>query len=143
MKFLNESGQKITLKQSETLPGYEVTLAEDTVIDSAVNNPFFKGVNVFQLPKKLKGFRDNPDLQTLLEPKALHTGVKLELADDEFALFEPNLDLVTSKRLQKVNCVFGNGQEVLPQFVNFGLKKVKLAKNTCVGVLFIQKVKNN
>ena len=54
MKFLNEQEQEISLKRAENLPGYEVTLAEDTVIDSAVNNPFFKGINVLQLPKKLK-----------------------------------------------------------------------------------------
>lgn len=139
MKFLNENGQEITLKRLETLPGYEVTLAEDTVIDSAVNNPFFKGINVLQLPKKLKGFRDNQDLQTLLAPKALHTGVKLELADDEFTLFEPKLDLVTSKRLQNVNRVFGDGQEIVPQFVNFGLKKVKLNAGAIIGYITIQK----
>ena len=61
MKFLNEKGQEITLKQSVNLPGYEVVLAEDTIIESAVNNPFFKGINVLQLPKKLKGFRENED----------------------------------------------------------------------------------
>lgn len=137
MKFTNENGQEISLKRSTTLPGYEVTLAEDTVIDSAVNNPFFKGINILQLPKKLKGFRDNPDLKTLLEPQALHTGIKLELAEDEFALFEPNLDLVTNKRLQNVNHAFGNGQEVVPQFVNFGLKKVSLKLGMVVGTIII------
>lgn len=137
MKFTNENGQEISLKRSTTLPGYEVTLAEDTVIDSAVNNPFFKGINILQLPKKLKGFRDNPDLKTLLEPQALHTGIKLELAEDEFALFEPNLDLITNKRLQNVNHAFGNGQEVVPQFVNFGLKKVSLKLGMVVGTIII------
>ncbi|SCB79212.1 hypothetical protein [Weissella bombi] len=137
MKFLDETGQEITLKRSTTLPGYEVTLAEDTVIDSAVNNPFFKGINILQLPKKLKGFRDNPDLKTLLEPKSLKTGIKLELADDEFALFEPNLDFVTNKRLQNVNRIFGNGQEIVPQFVNFGLKKVSLRSGMAIGTITI------
>ncbi|WP_165314560.1 hypothetical protein [Weissella sagaensis] len=137
MKFTNENGQEISLKRSATLPGYEVTLAEDTVIDSAVNNPFFKGINILQLPKKLKGFRDNPDLKTLLEPQTLHTGIKLELADDEFALFEPNLDLVTTKRLQSVNRIFGNGQEIMPQFVNFGLNKVKMTEETKIGTVMI------
>lgn len=55
MKFLNKQGQEISLKRAENLPGYEVTLAEDTVIDSAVNNPFFKGINILQLPKKDEG----------------------------------------------------------------------------------------
>lgn len=137
MKFLNEQGQEVSLRRAENLPGYEVTLAEDTVIDSAVNNPFFKGINVLQLPKKLKGFRDNPDLQKLLEPKILNTKITLVLDDGNFALFEPDLYLMTEKGLQSVNRVFGNGQKVEPRFVNFGLKNVKLKKGTIVGNIFI------
>lgn len=137
MKFLNEQGQEVSLRRAENLPGYEVTLAEDTVIDSAVNNPFFKGINVLQLPKKLKGFRDNPDLQKLLEPKILNTKITLVLDDGNFALFEPDLYLMTEKGLQSVNRVFGNGQKVEPRFDNFGLKNVKLKKGTIVGNIFI------
>ena len=99
MKFLNEQGQEVSLRRAENLPGYEVTLAEDTVIDSAVNNPFFKGINVLQLPKKLKGFRDNPDLQKLLEPQQFSTGIKLDLSANEVAIFEPNEELVQNKKL--------------------------------------------
>ncbi len=139
MKFTNENGQEINLKRSATLPGYEVTLAEDTVIDSAVNNPFFKGINILQLPKKLKGFRNNPDLKTLLEPQTLHTGIKLELAEDEFALFEPCDDLVVNKRLVMINRIFGNDNVVKPMFINLGLTKVKLDANTIIGTIFIQK----
>lgn len=139
MTFTDGNGQAISLKRSAVLPGYEVTLAEDTVIDSAVNNPFFKGINILQLPKKLKGFRDNSDLKTLLEPKTLHTDIKLELLDDEFALFEPKLDLLNNKRLQNVNCIFGNGQEIEPQFINFGLKKVVLKKSMVLGNVIILK----
>lgn len=140
MKFLNEAGQEITLKRSTTLPGYEVTLAEDTVIDSAVNNPFFKGINILQLPKKLKGFRDNPDLKTLLEPKALHTGIKLELADDEFALFEPNKNLTVDNRLFLNNRMFGNQKIITPMFTNIGLKKVSLGKNMVIGTIVIMRI---
>lgn len=137
MKFLNEAGQEITLQRSTTLPGYEVTLAEDTVIDSAVNNPFFKGINILQLPKKLKGFRDNPDLETLLEPKSLNTGIKLKLDDNEFALFEPNPDLIIDNRLLLNSHAFGNNEIVKPMFINFGLKKIKLSIGQVVGKLII------
>lgn len=137
MKFLNEQGQEISLKRAENLPGYEVTLAEDTVIDSAVNNPFFKGINVLQLPKKLKGFRENNDLQTLLEPKKLNANITLIMDDDHVVLFEPDLYLVTEKRLQVVNRIFGNGQKIEPRFINFGLKNVKLKKGTILGNIFI------
>ena len=137
MKFLNEQGQEITLKRAENLPGYEVTLSEDVVIDSPVNNPFFKGINVLQLPKKLKGFRDNPDLQTLLEPKKINTGIKLMLDNNQFVLFEPDLQLMTERRLQSVNRVFGSEDNVEPKFVNFGLKNVNLKKGTIIGNIFI------
>lgn len=139
MKFLDETGQEITLKRSTTLPGYEVTLAEDTVIDSAVNNPFFKGINILQLPKKLKGFRDNPDLKTLLEPNSLNTGVQLDLNDDENVFFEPPDNLIVNKRLILVNRIFGNGKVISPMFINLGLKKVKLDANLVIGTIFIQK----
>ena len=97
MEFLNEQGQKITLKRSEILPGYEITVANNVTIDSPVNNPFFKGINVLQLPKKLKGFRDNPDLQNLFIPQTLNTGIKLELDDDEIVFFEPNNSFIIKK----------------------------------------------
>lgn len=137
MRFLNEGGQEITLKRSETLPGYEVTLAEDMVIDSAVNNPFFKGINVLQLPKKLKSFRNNSDLQTLLKPQKLNTGIKLDFLDNEIAFFEADPDLTLNKKLNLTNHVFGSQNLVQPYFVNMGINKVKLSKGTVIGVLVI------
>ena len=139
MKFLNEQGQEVSLKQAENLPGYEVTLAEDTVIDSAVNNPFFKGINILQLPKKLKGFRNNPDLQKLLQPKALNTGIKMRLNENEFVFFSPAENLVLEKRLLSTNQIIGQNESLAPLFINFGLKKIKLDKNTVIGTIIIQK----
>lgn len=136
MRFLNKKEQEITLKQSEQLPGFEVTLAKDTIIDSPVNNPFFKGVNVLQLPKKLKGFRDNPDLKMLLVPQLVETDVKLDLAENQFALFEPNVEL-TNKKLHNINYVFGNNMLIEPRFVNLGLKKINLKKGQVVGTIII------
>lgn len=139
MKFLNEQGQEITLKRAENLPGYEVMLSEDVVIDSAVNNPFFKGINVLQLPKKLKGFRDNPDLQEILKPKAFNTGIKLNLTDKEYAFFEPNVDLSKNKKIVLVNRLFGNNAAIEPLFINFGLKKIKIRRNTVIGTIVVSK----
>lgn len=136
MEFLNEQGQKITLKRSEILPGYEITVANNVTIDSPVNNPFFKGINVLQLSKKLKGFRDNPDLQKLLEPKRVNTDIKLDLADNQFAIFEPDKSL-TNKKLQSINYIFGNNMTVAPTFVNFGLKNIKLNKGDVIGTIII------
>lgn len=139
MKFLNEQGQEISLKRAENLPGYEVTLAEDTVIDSAVNNPFFKGINVLQLPKKLKGFRDNPDLKKLLESQKLNTGVYLDLASDEYVTFIPNQELVRNERLIVVHDTFGSGNTVVPLVINFGLKKIKLSEGKVIGTVIVKK----
>lgn len=139
MKFLNEQGQEITLKRAENLPGYEVTLSEDVVIDSAVNNPFFKGINVLQLPKKLKGFRDNPDLQEILKPQEVNTGVQVKLDEGELAFFEPDKDLILTNKLILVNRIFGKNEDIVPMFINYGLQKVRLKANTIVGTIFIQK----
>lgn len=139
MKFLNEQGQEISLKRAENLPGYEVTLSEDVVIDSAVNNPFFKGINILQLPKKLKGFRSNSDLKDLLKPQKLSTGIKLRLDDEEFVVFEPCMELAISKRLLLVNRIFRDNEVIKPLFVNFGLKKIHLRKGTALGTVLIQR----
>lgn len=137
MKFLNKQGQEIKLQRSKVLPGFEVKLSEDTTVDSPVNNPFFKGINFLQLPKKLKGFRNNPDLQALLEPKILNTDIQLELAENQFAVFEPNLDM-TNKKLHNVNHIFGSGMFVRPSFVNFGLKNINLKKGEVIGTIIIR-----
>ena len=137
MKFLNEQGQEITLKRAENLPGYEVTLAEDITVNSAVNNPFFKGINILQLPKKLKGFRENPDLKKLLEPQKLNSGIRLNFNGNEFGVFEPSSVLAKEKRLLLTSHNFGDGQMVSPEFVNFGLKNVHLKKGSVIGTLII------
>lgn len=136
MKFLNEQGQNITLKRSEKLPGYEIMVADNVTINSPVNNPFFKGINILQLPKKLKGFRDNPDLQKLLEPKIVNTDIKLDLADNQFAIFEADKNL-TNKKLQSINSIFGNNMTVAPMFVNFGFKNINLKKGDVIGTIII------
>jgi len=141
MQFLNEQGQAVILKRATTLPGYEITLAAETTIESSVNNPFFKGLNILQLPKKLKGFRDNADLKMLLQPQALNAGIKLELADNEYAVFEPNKDLVTNKHLTLVHRAFGNGEMVQPLFINFGVKNAKLPAGTVIGTLMVLETK--
>ncbi|MDF8372265.1 hypothetical protein [Weissella paramesenteroides] len=138
MKFLNEKGQEITLKQSVNLPGYEVVLAEDTIIESAVNNPFFKGINVLQLPKKLKGFRENEDLKKLLEPQILNSGVILSLNHGEFGYFQFSKEIIMKFRLVSATEIFGNNELISPMVVNMGLKNIKLKKNTIIGTLIGQ-----
>jgi len=142
MKFTNEDGQEISLKRSATLPGYEVTLAEDTVIDSAVNNPFFKGINILQLPKKLKGFRDNPDLNMLFTPQVIKINIKVEISDSQIVIFQPKFNLVNNLKIQMVNQIFTNGEVINPSFINLGLHKINLKKNTVIGDILILNVFN-
>lgn len=137
MKFLNEQGKEITLKNSASLPGYEVTLSEDIVIASVVDNPFFKDINILQLPKKLKGFRNNPDLKTLLQPQKLNTGIKMVTSNKEFVWFEPSMELMVNKKLNLVNHVFGNEDIVQPYFINMGIKKIHLQQGMVIGTLLV------
>lgn len=136
MKFFNKNGEEIVLNKSAILPGYEVTLAEETIIDSFVDNPFFKGINILQISKKLKGFRNNSDLNKLLEPQSLDTGVKVESEETGIIYFEPKETLVTEKKLILVNHVFEERKVISPLFVNFGLKKVKLDAGMVIGTIF-------
>lgn len=137
MKFLNEEGREITLKRAENLPGYEVTLSEDVVIESAVDNPFFKGINILQLPKKLKGFRKNSDLKNLLKPQTLTTNIRMDSADNKLGIFCPTPELRENNRLLLDNGNFFSGQLIKPSFINFGLKPVILHKHTVIGVIVI------
>lgn len=97
MKFLNKEGEEITLNKSSILPGYELILEKDIVIDSPTNNPFFKKINIVQLSKKIKGFRDDSDLKNLLAPCVIDTEIKLCLDSNEYAIFEPVPALVKEK----------------------------------------------
>lgn len=143
MKFLNEQGKEITLKRAENLPGFLVTVPEQIVIDSPVNNPFFKGINVLQLPKKLKGFRDNPDLKMLLSPNKIKTNIFLKSnLNSEIVIFEPDSTLVNDKKLYVENRIFGNNQEIVPLFLNLGLKNVKLSAGTKIGTIYVIAVGN-
>lgn len=143
MKFLNGQGQEITLKRAENMPGFVVTVSEQIVIDSPVNNPFFKGINVLQLPKKLKGFRDNQDLKMLLSPNKVKTNIFLKSnVNSEIVIFEPDSTLVNDKKLNVENRIFGNNQEIVPLFLNLGLKNVKLNAGTKIGTIYVIAVEN-
>lgn len=143
MKFLNGQGQEITLKRAENMPGFVVTVSEQIVIDSPVNNPFFKGINVLQLPKKLKGFRDNSDLKMLLSPNKIKTNIFLKSnVNSEIVIFEPDSTLVNDKKLYVENRIFGNNQEIVPLFLNLGLKNVKLNVGTKIGTVYVMAVEN-
>lgn len=139
MRFLNKVGEEITLNKSAILPGYEIVLEEDVVIDSPTNNPFFKKINIVQLSKKIKGFRDDSDLETLFEPQAVDTKITLSLDSNEYTLFEPATSIVKENKLILINRIFGNNEIIKPLFINFGINKVILRKGTVIGTLIISK----
>lgn len=140
MKFLSEFNKEIELKSAASLPGFEIKLSEDVVIESQINNPFFKGLkgmNILQLPKKMKGFRNNPDLKKFLDPVKVKTGIKAELNEKQFLVFQPNADLLSLYKLQASNQIFGMNEEISPAFVNYGLHNVKLQANMVIGNVIV------
>lgn len=138
MKFWDEQGNEVVLKKSKTLPGYEVILSEDVVIDSPVDNPFFKGINILQLPKKMKGFRNNSDLGKILQPQKVNIKIRAKLRNNEFVIFKAEKQIIDSLHLILVDNTFGDGEYIQPMFINFGIKKVVLEAGSIIGTLIIQ-----
>ncbi|MBJ7689495.1 hypothetical protein HAU32_11155 [Weissella confusa] len=139
MTFIQD-GLEVTLEPSVTLPGYTISVKEETKIPSPLSNPFFKGLNILQLPKMMKGLRQNADLQTMLLPVAVPTDVTAELAANQVAVFVPSQQLADEHRLHVSTQYFGSGVEIKPTFINLGLKDVKLASGTVLGTVLIQTV---
>lgn len=140
MEFFSEVSQELKIKKAKNIPGFEITLSDDVVIKSQINNPFFKGLkglNILQLPKKMKGFRDNPDLKNFLDPVIVKSGIKVSLEEDQFVVFQPNLEILKSNKLQANNQIFGNNEEIKPLFLNYGFHNVTLKKNTVIGNVIV------
>jgi dUTP pyrophosphatase len=137
-------GQGVNLPVRTTLnaAGYDFEAAQDIVIPSALSNPFFKGLNVFALGK-LKGIRDNEDLQQILKPVLVPTGIKAYMGENEYLQLVSRSSAPIKKRLMMPNAVgivdadyynnAGNEGEIFFQFINFGLKDVKIKKGERIG----------
>lgn len=140
MKFLNNDNTEINLKRSDDLPGFEVSISENVIFESPLNNPFFKGfkgINILQIPKKMKGFRNNPDLNRLLDPIKIDTGIKASLEEGQFVLFQPNIETLRMHKLQGVSQLFTNGQEICPSFINYGMHEASLKNGTVIGSIIV------
>lgn len=140
MRFFSENDQDIKLKKTKNLPGFEITLTENLSIKSQINNPFFtglRGMNIIQLPKKMKGFRDNPDLQNLLEPVKVRTGIKADLNDSQFLIFQPDLEFLRAHKLWANNQIFGHDEEIVPTILNYGFHDVTLTKDMVIGNIIV------
>lgn len=137
--FVKEN-KKIELNRSKDFPGYEILAAEDTSIDSISSNPFFHGINILALPKKMKGFRDNKDLDKILKPVAIETDIQAKLEENQFITFIPDRKFTDGMKVFSVRNHFGPSDMLQPMFVNFGLKNIKIHEGENIGIIFIQSV---
>lgn len=140
MKFIDNNNAEVKLKKAGNLPGYEISISEDVIIESPLSNPFFqglKGINILQIPKKIKGFRSNSDLQQLLDPIKINTGIKSILQEGEFVLFQPNNEALAMLKLQGSTQIFTTGEDISPLLVNYGMHEAKLKKNTVIGTIIV------
>lgn len=140
MKFLNNNNIEIKLSKSVNFPGFEVLMPKSMVIESQLDNPFFKefkGVNILQFPKKMKGFRNNSDLEQLFDPVKINLGIKPILEENQVAIFQPDINTLTMHKLQGSSQLFANGEEISPSFINYGMHEVKLEKDTVIGDIIV------
>lgn len=142
MVFKKEN-EVVELVKSKYLPGFEIISLEDINIKAATSNPFFHGMNILALGKKLKGLRDNTDLKELLKPVSIRTGIKAELEINQFITFVPCKSFSGENRLLNVDNIYGSIESIDPVFINFGLKDVKIFKGDLLGTILIQTVENN
>lgn len=138
----DEQGINLPARTTTHAAGYDFEAAADIVIPSALSNPFFKGLNVFALGK-LKGIRDNEELQQILKPVLVPTGIKAYMGDSEYLQLVSRSSAPIKKRLMMPNAVGivdadyynndGNEGEIFFQFINFGLKDVTIKKGERIG----------
>lgn len=137
--FINEN-KSIQLNKSPNFPGYEITAVEDTTVTSITSNPFFHGINILALSKKMKGFRDNEDLNKVLKPVIVKTDIQANVEENQFVTFIPDNKFANLKKIFSVRNYFGPSELIQPSFVNFGMKDVKIHKGEKLGVVIIQSV---
>jgi len=109
----------------------------DITIPSVLSNNFFKGLNILSLGK-LSKLRDNEDLQDMLKPVLIPTGIKAYMGEGEYLQLVSRSSGPIKKRIMMPNAVGivdadyynneGNEGEIFFQFINFGLKDAILKK---------------
>lgn len=137
--FIKEN-KNIKLNRSQNFPGYEINATDDTIISSITSNPFFHGINILALSKKMKGFRDNEDLNKILEPVIVKTDIQAKLEKNQFITFIPDKKFTDAMKIFSVRNYFGPSELIQPSFVNFGMKDVKIHKGEEIGIVLIQSV---
>ncbi|WP_220740731.1 deoxyuridine 5'-triphosphate nucleotidohydrolase [Leuconostoc miyukkimchii] len=135
-------GLNLPQRSTQSAAGYDFEASEDIVIPSAASNQFFKGLSILSLGK-LKGVRDNADLQNMLKPVLVPTGIKAYMAEGEYLQLVSRSSGPIKKRIMMPNAVGivdadyynnpSNEGEIFFQFINFGLKDVHIKKGERIG----------
>lgn len=136
--MFKKEGKMIKLVKSTDFPGYEISASESVTIKSIMSNPFFHGINILALSKKMKGVRNNKDLSRIMEPIKVTTNIQADLKDNQFVTFIPNKKFADDFRLFSVQNFYGPLELIEPSFVNLGIKDIKICKEQLLGVVFIQ-----
>lgn len=140
--MFKREGKTIELVKSTNFPGYEITASENVTIESIMSNPFFHGINILALSKKMKGIRNNKDLSHIFEPVKISTDIQADFSDNQFITFIPDNKFSNDFRLFNIQEFYGPMDLIEPSFVNLGVKDIKICKEELLGVVFIQSVSN-
>jgi len=137
-----QDGLNLPKRSTQSAAGYDFEASEDMIIPSATSNPFFKGLSILSLGK-LKGVRDNTDLQNMLKPVLIPTGIKAYMAEGEYLQLVSRSSGPIKKRIMMPNAVGivdadyynnpSNEGEIFFQFINFGMKDVHIKKGERIG----------
>lgn len=133
MRNIEKKGKTIKLEFGVNgIPGYHLTADHDIKIKSVLSNDFFKGISVVNLPKKMKGFRSNPDLVNSLKPTKIETEVSFQLNELEYILLKLDEELIVNHHLLLVNEI-SNGKIINFEVINVGLQDVNIKAGQIIG----------
>lgn len=136
MRKITKNEETVELEFGRVLAGYTLTNSDKIIIPSVLSNPFFKGISIVNLPKKLKGVRSNENLNDLLKPVVVHTGISIELDTLETIQLVPNEKLIQEQHLLSVN-TSSDGQNIDISFINIGINDVVIEAGQFVATALI------
>ena len=135
-------GLNLPKRSTQAAAGYDFEASADIVIPSVLSNPFFRGLNILSLGK-LKNVREDEDLQGLLKPVLVPTGIKAYMGEGEYLQLVSRSSGPIKKRIMMPNAVGivdadyynnpSNEGEIFFQFINFGVKDVVIKKGERIG----------
>ena len=136
------AGLNLPKRSTTQAAGYDFEASADVTLPSVLSNPFFKGLNILSLGK-LKDIRDDADIQDLLKPVLVPTGIKAYMAEGEYLQLVSRSSSPIKKRIMMPNAIGivdadyynndANEGEIFFQFINFGIKDVHIKKGERIG----------